>query len=103
MKSHSKTLLYGMKDTDKSIPFEYILKKCQYTIFKLSYYKNVKIFLRYTSKDDNHFTILSISDLNEIKNNEVMIANYIIDRLNLGLSHNLDKIKSFSLEYSYEK
>lgn len=76
-------------------------EKWKFALYKLSYLKYIKLSLRYSTNNSKHFTILSIEELSDLKNKEDMIAKYIIERIDLGLHHNLNDIHSVYLAYSY--
>jgi hypothetical protein len=103
MKSKSRSILHVVRENDNSIPVNLLIEKCKYTLFKLSYFRNVKLTLKYTSNDDKQNTILTISGLPGIKNNEDTLAQFIINRIDIGLAHNINEIKLFYLSYTYEK
>ena len=103
MKTNSRTILYTMKDSEKSYSVKDMKERCKFTLFKLSYFKINRISLRYQTKDGLHVTILTISGLNDIYDNEFILSDYLIERLKMGLLHDLSNIKHFYLYYSYEK
>lgn len=66
------------------------------TIIKLSNYENVQIIFRYTTKDGENITLVSIDNFYP-NYKETFIAAYFIKRIELGLPHNMNEIKNFSL------
>jgi hypothetical protein len=96
----ARSILHVMKENDETIPVNLLfwhlrcrtpnfpwavgpqgklgLERCKYTLFKLSYFRNVRLTLKYTSKDDKQITILTIAGLSVIKNNENSLAQFII-------------------------
>nr|QVG61530.1 hypothetical protein [Rhizoctonia sp.] len=103
MKSHSRSILYVVDKNEKDISLNDMKDKCNYVLLKISNFNNVKIIFRYTTNNGKQVPLVSVENINDIQNNKYIISDYIISRVNLGLLHNLNEIKTFSLTYSYEK
>lgn len=92
MKTHSRTILYTMKENDVTFPLNVMMDRCKYTIVKLSYFQNYEVSLKYSTHDGNQIQLISIAGMSGIKNMEDVMVKYILERLNISLPHDLREI-----------
>lgn len=103
MKKNSKSILYNVKERDKTIPYELLKEKCRIVLYKLSYFTDVKLSLRYDTKDFKTVTLFSIDNVSSALTDIVSLSNYIVDRILLGIPDDINNIVKFYLYYTYTK
>lgn len=101
MKSHSKSILYVVQENDKVIPIDVLRERIQNTLFNLSKFDKIKLIFRYSTKAGDIIHLLSMDNLKYENNHN--LTEYILKRLDFGLTHALSEIQAFSLSYSYDR